>query len=251
MKLSKLLLVPVVVLGMMNCASAQHSYAVLSLVGDSLTLQANRHEVGSHTNNAPRQVLAMSDQLFDQLTLIAARGGIAALQPDAKAVLMATQDPGLYRAQNAMFEQPEAHQEDRDYLKSLLKDQGVSYLVLISKYRSNAVMELDNAMIGSGALEGLGFYVDDMINIRNTTTNDTARGIMVPFAYLRLRLLDARTLEVVRETTVRKSRINARPSVESSGMDSFNDLNGTDKAKQIRAVLEDAMAGALPAVLAP
>ena len=73
MKLSKLLLVPVVVLGMMNCASAQRSYAVLSLVGDSLTLQANRHEVGSHTNNAPRQVLAMDDQLYFTVRILPPR----------------------------------------------------------------------------------------------------------------------------------------------------------------------------------
>ncbi len=252
MKLSKLLLVPFVVLGMMGGAGAQapRSYAVLSLVGDTLTLQANRHAVGSHTDSAPKQVLAMDDQLFDQLALIAARSWIAEKQPGAKAVLMATQDKGLYRAQNEMFELPDAHQDDRDYLKSLLKDQGVSHLVLISKFRSNALVELQNANIGAGALEGLGFYVDDTLNIRDTATKDVGRGIMMPYAYVRVRLLDAQTLAVVREVTARKSRIMMQPSVESSGMDGFNGLNGTEKAKHIRTVLDDAMAGTLPDLLA-
>jgi hypothetical protein len=223
---------------------------VLSLVGDTLTLQTSRHEVGSHTNSAPKQVLAMDGQLFDQLALIAARTCIEEVQPGAKAVLMATQDRGLYSAQNAMFELPDAHQDDRDYLKSLLKDQGVSHLVLISKYRSNALVELENANIGAGALEGLGFYVDDTINIRNTTTKDIGRGIMMPYAYVRVRLLDAQSLAVVRETTARKARIYAQPSVESSGMDGFNALSGTEKAKHIRTMLDDAMAVTLPDLLA-
>jgi hypothetical protein len=227
------------------------SYAVLSLAGNTLALHANRHQVGSRTDHAPAQVLTLEDQIFDEAAIIAARAAILSTEPRAKLSLMMTQDKGLYGAQNDMFERPDAHTEDRDYLKSLLKTQGATHLVLISKFRSIAQFQLYNSSEGTGVLEGMGFYVDDMINLRRMDTQDGARGMLVPFAYVRVRLLDAATLAVVHEATAKQSVVMTQPSLESTGMQLFQAQTSADKVQHMRHLLTLAMADMIPRVLPP
>ncbi len=163
---------------------------------------------------------------------------------------MMTQDKGLYRAQNDMFEQPGEHTEDREFLKSLLKEQRVTHALVISKFRSVASLKLKTTTEGSGQLEGLGFYIDDMIRLNNTADQTSAQGMVAPFAYVRVRLVDAMTLDVLAEGTARQSTVIAQPSAESSGMELFRKMTGADKARHLRAALDAAMGTVLPAVVA-
>jgi len=227
------------------------SIAVLSLAGNSLALHAERHQVGSRTENAPIEVLPVEDPVFDQVAIIAARAKLTKLLPQVKLSLMTTQDKGLYSAQNDMFEHPEQHVEDREYLRSLLKEQGVSHAIVISKFRSVAAIKLIDTTVGSGALEGLGFYVDDMINTINRGDNTSSRGMVAPFAYVRVRLVEADSLRVVGQGTAKQSFVIVRPSADSSGMDTFNKMTGADKVRNVRTALEYAMDAALPNALAP
>lgn len=225
------------------------SIAVLSLAGNSLALHVERHQVGSRTENAPVEVRPMEDPVFDQVAIIAARTSLLRMLPNAKLNLMTTQDKGLYSAQNDMFEHPEQHPEDREYLKTLLKEQGVSHAIVISKFRSVAAIKLVDATVGTGALEGLGFYVDDMIQTLNRGDNTSSRGLVAPFAYVRVRLVEADSLKVVGQGTAKQSFVIARPSADSSGMDTFNKMTGADKIKNVRTALECAMDAVLPSVL--
>lgn len=226
------------------------SVAVLSLAGNSLALHVQRHQVGSRTDSAPVEVRPIDDPVFDQVAIIAARSSLLKLLPDAKLNLMTTQDKGLYSAQNDLFEHPEQHVDDREYLKTLLKEQGVSHAIVISKFRGVAAIKLVDATVGSGALEGLGFYVDDMIETLNRRDDTRSRGMVAPFAYVRVRLVEAESLKVVGEGTAKQSFVIAHPSADSSGMDTFNKMTGADKIKHVRTALECAMEAILPGVLA-
>ncbi len=226
------------------------SVAVLSLAGNSLALHVQRHQVGSRTDSAPVEVRPIVDPVFDQVAIIAARSSLLKLLPDAKLNLMTTQDKGLYSAQNDLFEHPEQHVDDREYLKTLLKEQGVSHAIVISKFRGVAAIKLVDATVGSGALEGLGFYVDDMIETLNRRDDTRSRGMVAPFAYVRVRLVEAESLKVVGEGTAKQSFVIAHPSADSSGMDTFNKMTGADKIKHVRTALECAMEAILRGVLA-
>lgn len=60
----------------------------------------------------------------------------------------------------------------------------------------------------------------------------------------------ARTLQVVREATARRTRILARPSVEASGMEWFAAMTAVENVKQLSVLLQAAMDETLPRVLA-
>ena len=116
-------------------------------------------------------------------------------------------DPELHQAQNAMFDHPERSQANRDYLKSLWKDYPVSHLILITKYRATPEMKFMQQSEGTGKVEGLGFYMNNEVTVTSYTekNNQTSQGVLMPYAYLKLRLIDTSTMQVVREVNRKES----------------------------------------------
>ena len=232
-----------------HAQTAPRSYAVMSLIGNAVSVHTIRPEVGSRTNGDSKHVLAIAEPVFDVAALKAANNAILSFHPGAKVVLMTTQDAGLYLAQNAMFEAAEANKENRDYLVSLLKDRGVSHLVLITKLRANAAFKVRNGYTGSGRLEGLGFFIDDTTLLRDTVTNDSSIGMLTPFTYVKLRLLDARTLELVGEGDAAESTIIHRPSAVGNAMEMWTSLTSATKVDYIDSLLVSGMKKAMPDLL--
>lgn len=234
-----------------HAEDAPRSYAVMSLVGNTLSVHAVRPDVGIRTEGDSRTVLPITDPVFDAATLRAADAVIRKAQPSAKVVLLMTQDAGLYQSQNAMFEAAHANQDNRAYLLSLLKDRGVSHLLLITRERDNARFEMTNGFVGKGSLEGVGFYIDDTLHFTNVGSSESSTGMLGPFAYVRVRLLDAATLALLRETKSTKSFIIVRPSASPNAMEMWTSMASPAKIKHIEDLLGYAMQDAIPKVLAP
>ena len=229
--------------------NAPRSYAVMSLVGNAITIHTMRPEVGFRTPGETMTVLPISEPVFDEAVLRAADGVIKRVQPGAKVVLMTTQDAGLYLAQNAMFDAASGNKDNRDYLISLLKDRGVSHLILITKGHDNARFKLTDGFAGQGSLDGLGFYIDDTTQLRNMTTQDSATGMLGLFAYVKVRLLDATTLALVGETVAPRSALITEPGASPNAMDIWTKLAAPKKIAYLEELLGQAMQDAIPKVL--
>jgi hypothetical protein len=207
-----------------------------------------RPDLGGRVPGENRIVVNYPSSVFDQAALVAAGSAIKAAVPEARSTLMMSQDLALYQAQNAMFEAPAANKDNRDYLLSLLQQQKVSHLVLITKLRDNAALKLANGVAGHGRLEGLGFFVDDTIEVRSQESRELRNGIVAPFAYVTIRLLDARTLEVVREVRVTESTIVARPSTDAA-VGTWAAVSDADKVSYLGHLLTQAVTAAMPQLL--
>lgn len=229
--------------------SPQPSYAVMSLAGDAITVLGDSQQVGSNLPSHTRKVIPIQEPIFDQAVLLAADGVIKSLLPGTKPVLMMTSDQGLYKAQNAMFDLPAENNDNREYLKSLLKERGVTHLLLVTKTRENANFKLTNGHAGNGSLEGLGFFVDEMFETRNEETLDRSIGMVVPYAYVKVRLLDAGTLALVGQASARESRIIVRPSASPKAQELWTTLSHADKVDHLRGLLGCAMRVTLPQLL--
>lgn len=229
------------VAGAAKAQTASRSYGVMSLVGDSIAVHTVKYEIGIRLGGQTRTILPIDNPVFDDAVLRSADSALKRLVPGTKPVLMLTQDAGLYKAQNEMFEAPALNAENRDYLKTLLKERGVTHLVLITKLRENAAFELLRGYAGSGTLEGLGFFIDDTYKTLNKKSLDTSTGIMVPFAYLKVRLVDAATLEVVGESRAMENTIVTRPSASSNAMDIWTSMASAEKVGYLRGLLGNAL----------
>lgn len=230
--------------------ATQPSFAILSLAGNALTVHGVRQQVGLHVSGQSATVFPIQDPVFDTAALTAADAVVRRVVPGAQPVLLMSADPGLYQAQNAMFETPAANADNRAYLRSLLKERGVSRLLLVTRLRDNARFELSNGHAGNGTLEGLGFFVDELFETYNKETRDRATGMVVPFAYVKVRLLDADTLAVLGEANATASRIIVRPAASTTADDIWLTLSNGEKTGHLRALLACAMQSTVPQLLA-
>lgn len=165
-------------------------------------------------------------------------------------VLMMTQDKELYKAANSMFEQAHANADNRAYLQGLLRERKVSHLVLVTRVRDNTPLKLARGeTVANGVLEGVGFYIDDTTQLRDSKTAEAYFGMVVPFAYLKLRVVDAATLNVLSERTATYSYPVVRPSTQPSGMETWASMSKDDKLASIRQAVEGAVQGTVPALL--
>jgi hypothetical protein len=230
------------------CASAAEprSYAILSLVGDSISTVLERLQTGSRLDQNEKQLIPIADKVFDVAAIEAANAIIKKTDPQAQTALLVTPDPGLYKAQNAMFDSAAAHADDRTFLKSLLTKRAITHLVLVTKLRADADIWLKNAPISTGKIEGLGYYMNNSIRITDLDSLNNTSGILAPFAYIKLRLIDAATLEVVKEVTEK----HACPVGNFAGTRaSWDALNSAQKVEYLSQTLQDAVGKAMPRLL--
>lgn len=234
-------------------ASAQpvpRSVAVLSLIGDSLSIHSVRQDVGLRVSGENRIVVDYPSSALDQAAMFAAERAMRFAAPGTTVKLMMSQDLALYAAQNAMFDAAATNKDNRDYLISLLREQQASHLILITKVRANSTLKLKNGSTGPGTLEGLGFYVDDTMEVRSVDTRELRNGIVAPFAYIQVRLLDAATLEVLRSFRATESLIEAKPSASDDAIGTWASISDKEKLDMLQYLINKGIAAGMPALIA-
>jgi hypothetical protein len=158
-------------------AQAPLRYALLSAVGDQMTVVFARTQTGSRLDRNDREIGALPDKSLDTLVLkhldsAAANASLLAVQRDTLAGKRAPDAP--VRA-----------------FADVLPEGGTDRLLMVLKHRAEARIPVAEGTIGLGRLEGVGFYVDRVTLLRSGRSGYTVPGFLAPFAYVRLVLADA------------------------------------------------------------
>lgn len=221
--------------------------AVISLLGDQVTLVYAAAVTGSHLDRNRRRVLPDTSGALDRAALAAAGRAIEKARRGAHVALLAV-PPSTAHQQGEAFVQGDVISLP-DSLVSALEQSGASQLLLLTKLRAPAHIKLADAAVGVGQLEGLGYYVDRAIHLREQNTGDQSDGMLVAYAYVQLTLADARTGQVLRRQGLRATQVHtatARPDVG----DPWDLLDAQQKAGHLRSLLERQLAREIPALLA-
>ena len=226
-------------------------YAVMSLVGDNISTEVFTRVIASRTEGNLKKMLPIESAVFDQAAVQAANGVVKRQKPGVKTVLMVSADKELHLQQNGMFETVEANKANREYLQNLLKNRGASRLILITKYKYDAEFQVANEHIGSGKIEGLGFYIDNETKLLNNSNFVSANGYVAAYAYAKVRLIDAATLNVLKEVVVKRSDVNANYNAPTADAMPWDALTSAQKITWLQDVLGGAMDEAIPKLLAP
>jgi hypothetical protein len=232
-----------------HAANVNDTYAIMSLAGDSISTVAFNPTTGTNMDANRKHVLELHNALLDAAAIEAANAAMKAAWPGVKTALLVTPDLDLYKAQNDMFEAPDANKENREFLKSLLTSRAVNYLVLITKFNAATEINFDNIHLGSGNLNGLGFYIDSNTSVRNLDTLEAGTGFLASFAYLKIRLIDAKTLEVVGEVNEKQTSLVGNNNRGETGFRAWNLLTGKEKIALLQTLLGDTMTHAIPRLL--
>jgi len=224
---------------------AARKYAVLSLVGDEITMVVGRPSTGSSMDRNERQSMPIQNASIDDAAASSAGETIKGLEPGSTAFVLAWREPGLFELQESAFK---AQSPYLDALKGVLKKTQSTHLLLITKHRADVQMRFVEGATGHGKLRGVGFYLDALTPIRLGGSGETGTGFLAPYAYVTLSLLDADGT-LIRHHSVVLS--NILPTAGTSAINAWGVLTAQQKIKALQDTLGEAVAEAVPRVLDP
>lgn len=222
--------------------------AVSSLVGDQVTVTVYREATTTSLSNTS-SVLKMPGPMLDVAVLKTAQDAVekalpgAAVYPLKVPAAGSSVDPALVYA----GDRPVAG----NVLVDALKQQGFTHLLTATKHRNNNIIRIADGALGTGhgAIEGLGFYVDPTIRVQNTKTGELSEGMIAPYLYIRLRLLDLSTMAVRTQTITANSA--AGSARNQNGTDAWGALTAEEKMRALDALIREHVAEAVPLLFQP
>lgn len=227
-------------------------YGILSLAGDAISTVTYVPDIGTKLNPNDVQTYPMlANTSFDETAIRTASAAIKKLEPDATPFLMLSTDAELHQTQNAIFDSPAANQGNRDYLKSLWKDKGITHLILVTKYRADAELRFMQQSEGTGKIEGLGFYMDNRARVTSfgKDGNHSSDGVLMPYVYVKLRLVNAETLEPEREVRQKQSQLVTYAPDADRAVRTWDALTAKQKIVYLDELLQEAVNEAVPKLL--
>jgi hypothetical protein len=224
------------------------TYAVLSLVSDRMSIVGYQPAIAGHQDQSVHDSIALTDRVLDNAAVMAAANAIKRLDASAATVLLASGDPKLYELQDRLFEQQDQALALRESVKSMIQSQHATHLVLISKHRGEAQFRLTNVYMGTGKIEGVGIYVDPSIRTSRSDTGQQGMGFLAPFAYIKVMLVDAKTMAIIREQTAEESAVWSAAHAPGS-LNPWDVLTAAQKIAVLRDLLGKAIARVMPEVI--
>jgi hypothetical protein len=228
-------------------AAETRKYAVLSLIGDGMLISQWVPSTGARLDHNVKEFIPIVEGVFDKAALLAANEALVRLDPAAKPVLLFARERSLYEAQNRMLDKDGNSVQLLDHLRGMLAGTGATHLILLTKYRHQARLKMHDTTVGSGMLEGVGFYIDSSMAVKSADTGESGTGIVAPFAYFRIELIDLARGVVVKEERVVES--TAVSTANSSAQHAWNALSGAQKVRVLQDFIRKETARVIPALV--
>ena len=218
-------------------------YAVLSLLGDRLLVAGSLTSIGSA--NSRHEFIELGDSLVEGSALVAVKETIARLEPGATVALLRSRNAALFAIQEESLDSHGGAQALADALRPRLESVSAKRLLLVSKLRRGTILRFaDRYYEREGRLEGLGYYIDRGLRVKNPETGEPQVGFIGVFAYFRMSLVDTRTWRVVHEVEVAESRLRGEHD-----KDPWETVSAEQKVKALQALVRDEMTRALPRLI--
>ena len=223
--------------GLLSLAAAAQDakkIAVLSLIGDQFLIVAHEPEVGARVNRDRVDVIELPERAMDGAVALDMQRVIKGVDATAEVVMLGP-TRGLYAAQGSITEMPDVSQVVT-VVKPSLEKAGIGRLVLITKLRHDALLRLADGNVGSGKLEGAGFYLDQGLATMSPGEGKVGRGFIAPFAYFRVSLVDVASGRVTGYRDVIAS--NAVGAGNSPSLQVWEALSAGQKVHMIRQLID-------------
>jgi hypothetical protein len=224
-------------------ASPQPKIAISSLVGDTMNVTVYRQRSSSRLNNEV-DVLKMPGPMFDLAVLKTTQEALGKVLPGADVAALRVPAAGSSADPALVYE--DGKLVATNGLVTALKQQGFTHLITATRLRSiNAVRLGETDVIGTGFLEGLGFYIDPNITTQRASTYDVANGIIAPHVYIELRLVDLNAMEIRAAQKITASSL-VSAARNPAGTDAWGALTAAEKVEALDLLLRRNVGRAVP-----
>ena len=231
--------------------AAEPRYAVLSLLSDRLTIVTRDMSTGSNIDRNHREAFAVPGNLLDKNMVLDMDDAVRAAGSKDGAVLLFTSDPGIFARQAQLLDESGGTAALLEAVRPVLKGVNATRLVLASKYRHDARLQVQDGYVGSGQLEGLGFYVDRFYEPRRIGIIGVAPGYLAVYTYFKLSLIDLATGHVMREVPVFASETRLGTEDKSASGHPWDSMSSEEKVSAIDRLLKTETPIAMGKLLAP
>jgi len=228
---------------------AEPRYALLSLLSDRLTIVNRDMATGSNIDRNVRDFVEIPGNLLDKNVVLAMDDALRAAGAKSPPVLLFTRDKSIFARQAQLLDASGGTAALLEAVRPVLRGVDATHLILAMKYRHEARLKVDDGYVGSGLLEGLGFFVDRTYESRHVGTMAAAPGFVSAFAYFKLALLDLASGRVVGEQAVFASE--TRMGAESASGHPWDAMSPEQKVAAIDHLIVTETPIAMRKLLAP
>jgi len=160
-------------------------------------------------------------------------------------------DPRLFALQDKLLAESGDSHDMSVALHDLLAKAGATDLLLVTKRRADALFPVvDGTVSGGGQIGGLGFFIDDVTRMYDTTHLQTGEGFLAPYAYIMVSLMDIGTMKLVRSKAVQQSSMAL--TVEAvNAVRAWDALTAAEKVKALDGVISTAVTSGTKSAIAP
>ena len=224
------------------------SFAVVSEVGQQLQVVGFKEQIGTRLDSNVRTRIDTPGGAFDRGALLAAQSALNSAVPGAPVFLVSPLDVELFPGiGNPVVGQRLQMPAD---LAAVLKEKRSTQVLLINRRSADAAFQALDNRLGSGRIDGLGFYVERTTPIRDVESGESAAGFLATYAYINVSLLDARDGRVLATRPVTDSRLDiARVSGQSGHP--WDSVSNADKMANLLLLLRVAVEQTVPLVVGP
>ena len=226
------------------------SVGVFSVLGDAVqVVAATDAPSDTRIERSARETMEFKDIGFDIIATREARLAIERAQPQAKVELFRSPTPQSL-ADQRLIADGATRGELPDWMVQIISARPFSHVLVILRSRGDARIRVaENAAIGRGTLDGIGFYLDTLYRMRNVETGALSEGLIAPYLQLRLILMDTQTAQVVASHDVRDAQGVAAPDANVVA-DPWTFMSAKDKVTTLREMVARGVARGVDALLA-
>lgn len=223
------------------------SYAVISEFAREVRVTVFQDAIGSRLDTNPESRLPMPDGVLDKVALLEAKATLGRVAPVSPVWLISPLDADLLDARGDWAE-GSAVKLPPD-LADALKQRGSTHLIAFTRHRAEANLRAANDRLGSGRLEGIGFYVDRVTAMKNSDTLTQSTGFIAPYLYMRATLVDVRSGKVLRSRTIAEGQVLARDRPDQAG-DIWNVMSPKEKVERLSNLIKEQVGAAVAELVA-
>jgi hypothetical protein len=224
-------------------AAQPRQYAVLSLVGDQLLIVQREMVTGSNINRNERYAVPLPDATLDRTVVLAVDDALRRADPAARPVLLTARDPSLYAIAAKSLDSGGTARVF-EAVRPVVANARATHLILVTKHRHRAMLRLKGGHVGSGFLEGMGFYLDHGSGDSGINASDTERGFISPFTYFTVSVIDLARGAIVAEDYAVGSAAYSPLSGQIGN--AWSALTPEEKDRQLNALIREETARVIP-----
>ena len=217
--------------------------AVVSSIGDSLTLVTQEMVTGSRLDRNQREVLPLPSAELDRFVLQQALAEVGKTNPKIAVVGLIV--PNVEGDAVLVADQKFLPTEN---LAEALKKTEPTHLMIIVRHRSNSSLRLANSSVGSGKIGGMGFYIDHNLRVSRSDTGERGAGYLAPFAYFKVYWIDYSNGAVLGEAVVTESTTLSAARSKASA-NPWDALDATEKMGALKSLIARGMQRVVPQLL--